>query len=105
MYIRYGNVVPSTREWKDGVLSHTLRDLAERPGDAPKWLIMDGDLDANWIESMNSLMDDNKLLTLANNDRISMPPCMRLIFETADIQYVSPHRSPVVRKTFTQYRS
>ena len=49
-----------------------------------------GDLDPDWIESMNSLMDDNKLLTLANNDRIYMPPNMRVILETADIQFASP---------------
>jgi len=86
----YGNIVPSTREWKDGIFSSTLRDFASRENSAPKWIILDGDLDANWIESMNSLMDDNKLLTLANNDRIYMPSCMRMIFETADIQFASP---------------
>lgn len=31
-----------------------------------------GDLDANWIESMNSVMDDNRLLTLPSNERIPL---------------------------------
>ena len=82
--------MPTTREWKDGIFSYTLRHLASLPNSVPKWIILDGDLDANWIESMNSLMDDNKLLTLANNDRIKMPPSMRLIFETATIEHASP---------------
>ncbi len=86
----YGHIVPSTREWKDGVFSSTLRTLALRDDNHPKWIILDGDLDAHWVESMNSLMDDNKLLTLANNDRIYMPACMRVILETADIQHASP---------------
>lgn len=32
----------------------------------------EGDLDANWIESMNSVMDDNRLLTLPSNERIPL---------------------------------
>ena len=43
----------ATREWKDGLLSKTMRDLGVVPDTLPKWIILDGDLDANWIESMN----------------------------------------------------
>lgn len=44
-----------------------------------KVIILDGDVDPEWIESMNSVMDDNKLLTLVNNERISCTPSMRIL--------------------------
>jgi dynein heavy chain len=58
--------------------------------DLPKWIILDGDLDANWIESMNSVMDDNKLLTLASNERITLKPSMKLICEIRDLKFATP---------------
>lgn len=80
----------ATREWKDGLMSKTMRSLGQVPDTNPKWIVLDGDLDANWIESMNSVMDDNKLLTLASNERIPLKPHMRLIFEIRDLRFATP---------------
>ena len=44
----YGYVNMATREWKDGLLSFNMRELANIPDDNPKWILLDGDLDANW---------------------------------------------------------
>ena len=85
----YGYNLPS-KEWKDGLLSKMLRSLSEMADTNPKWIMLDGDLDANWIESMNSVMDDNKILTLANNERIPLKPHMRMIFEIRDLRFASP---------------
>lgn len=85
----YGYNLPS-KEWKDGLLSKLMRTYAEIPDNNPKWLLLDGDLDANWIESMNSVMDDNKILTLANNERIPLKPHMRMIFEIRDLKFATP---------------
>jgi dynein heavy chain len=86
----YGHISLATREWKDGLLSSIMRDLARIPDENPKWMILDGDLDANWIESMNSVMDDNKMLTLASNERIPLKPYMRMIFEIRDLRFATP---------------
>lgn len=86
----YGYVLMSTREWKDGLLSKIMRTLVQETNTNPKWIVLDGDLDANWIESMNSVMDDNKILTLASNERIPLKPHMRMIFEIRDLVFASP---------------
>jgi dynein heavy chain len=86
----YGVCDPKTRDWKDGLMSNKLRSLSEEPDNNPKFIALDGDLDANWIESMNSVMDDNKLLTLASNERIVLKPHMRLIFEIRNLKFATP---------------
>ncbi|KAL8275355.1 hypothetical protein Esti_000677 [Eimeria stiedai] len=86
----YGYVKMSTREWQDGFLSKTMRSLGQIADTLPKWIVLDGDLDANWIESMNSVMDDNRILTLASNERIPLKPHMRMIFEIRDLDFASP---------------
>merc|ERR1719267_409634 len=55
-----------------------------------KWVILDGDIDATWIESMNTVMDDNKVLTLVSNERIPFTPTMRMILEIQDMKHASP---------------
>ncbi|KAI8812367.1 dynein heavy chain and region D6 of dynein motor-domain-containing protein [Cladochytrium replicatum] len=86
----FGCINPSTREWKDGLFSSVMRDTASIPGTEPKWIVLDGDIDPNWIESLNTVMDDNKMLTLASNERIPLKPHMRLIFEIGDLKYATP---------------
>lgn len=39
---------------------------------------------------MNSVMDDNKLLTLANNGRIVLKNYMKLLFEIRDLKFATP---------------
>lgn len=57
----FGVINPATREWKDGLFSVIMRDLANITHDGPKWIVLDGDIDPMWIESLNTVMDDNKV--------------------------------------------
>uniref|UniRef100_A0A6S8LSH1 AAA+ ATPase domain-containing protein n=1 Tax=Dunaliella tertiolecta TaxID=3047 RepID=A0A6S8LSH1_DUNTE len=89
----YGVLDPDTRDWTDGLLSNIFREInkplpPER--DEARYLIFDGDVDAVWVENMNSVMDDNKLLTLPNGERIRLQNHCKLLFEVFDLQYASP---------------
>jgi dynein heavy chain, axonemal len=89
----YGILDPNTRDWTDGLLSNIFREI-NKPLPSEKkerrYILYDGDVDALWIENMNSVMDDNKLLTLANSERIRLQPHCAMLFEVGDLQYASP---------------
>lgn len=87
---------PKTKEWKDGVLSTMMRDMAKNQGgkftaqQKYKWVVLDGDVDPMWIESMNTVMDDNKCLTLVSQERIPLTAAMRLILEVSHLKQATP---------------
>lgn len=86
----YGCVHPSSREWRDGLVSRAFRDMAGDSTPAHQWIVLDGDIDPEWIESMNTVMDDNKVLTLASNERIPLTKSMRLLLEIDSMAHCSP---------------
>ena len=85
-----GRMDLDTREWFDGVLTDAARKVVKEPSEVSCWVICDGDVDPEWIESLNSVLDDNHLLTLPNGERISFGSNVNFLFETHDLKYASP---------------
>ena len=86
----YGEENPDTKEWTDGLASKIIRKMARDDSDKKQWCIFDGPVDALWIENMNTVLDDNMLLCLANGERIKLRHQMRMLFEVQDLAVASP---------------
>lgn len=106
-----GYVDQDTRQWQDGVLTISAQQVhAEPPGivflknkhylhklinfivitEVTSWVLCDGDIDPEWVESLNSVLDDNRLLTLPSGWRIQFGPNVNFLFETHDLSQASP---------------
>ncbi|KAI5730401.1 hypothetical protein M8J76_013302 [Diaphorina citri] len=86
----YGETNLTTMEWKDGLIGIFTRTAVQSTKDEHQWVICDGPIDAVWIENMNSVLDDNKLLCLANSERIKLTSWVHMMFEVQDLSQASP---------------
>ncbi|KAJ9599678.1 hypothetical protein L9F63_026474, partial [Diploptera punctata] len=90
-----GQIDLDTRQWTDGVLTLSALQVYSEPPEnlvdqyVHSWIVCDGDVDPEWIESLNSVLDDNRLLTLPSGWRIQFGPNVNFIFETHDLSYAS----------------
>ncbi|GJN87844.1 hypothetical protein Rhopal_000799-T1 [Rhodotorula paludigena] len=88
----YGTLDPTTREWNDGLFTHILRKIVDdvrAESTKRHWIVFDGDVDPEWVENLNSVLDDNKLLTLPNGERLNLPPNVRVMFEVESLKYAT----------------
>ena len=86
----YGEFNELTQEWKDGLASTLMRNDTKDTTEDRKYTVFDGPVDALWIENMNTVLDDNQMLCLANGERIRLLPSMRMVFEVQDLEVASP---------------
>ncbi len=107
----YGTLDGTTLEWSDGVFTSLLRRIlanarAEAEDDATEaeadagpssarkeklhWVVFDGDVDPDWAESLNSVLDENRLLTLPSGERLALPANVRVLIEVDSLRHATP---------------
>lgn len=92
----YGYLDPLTREWTDGIFTKTLRNISECAEDnladtfPLHWIIFDGDVDPDWVENLNSVLDDNRILTLPTGEQVPLLGNTRILFETHTLRHANP---------------
>lgn len=81
----------ATDEWTPGVFSKLWEQYTHKNKSSKNWWILcDGPVDTLWIESLNTVLDDNKILTLASGDRLPMSENLKLVFEVENLNNASP---------------
>ncbi|XP_043475594.1 dynein axonemal heavy chain 6 isoform X1 [Leptopilina heterotoma] len=86
----YGSVDTMSNEWHDGLIGAIIRHACSFTTEEHQWIVCDGPVDAIWIENMNTVLDDNKMLCLANSERIKFTPYVHMLFEVMDLSQASP---------------
>lgn len=86
----YGETDPLSGEWTTGVFAAMWAKFNNRNNAYNTWIIADGPVDAIWIEDLNTVLDDNKILTLANGDRMPMTDNVKMMFEVETLVNASP---------------
>lgn len=77
-------------EWHDGITPKLFRECNEDKSINLNWIFFDGPVDALWIENMNTVLDDNKKLCMANGETIKLTDKMSIVFEVEDLLEASP---------------
>ena len=98
-----GHIDVDTREWTDGVLTSSARQVVKEPLEVQSWIVCDGDIDPEWIESLNSVLDDNRLLTMPSGERIQFGPNVNFLFESHDLSCASPATISRMGMIFLRY--
>ena len=71
-------------------MAYTVRECVKDQSVEKHWIVFDGPVDSLWIESMNTVLDDNKKLCLNSGQILTLTPHMTMMFEVEDLAVASP---------------
>jgi hypothetical protein len=77
-------------EWVDGCLTKLFRMAKDDKSSKLKVIVIDGPIEPNWVENLNSVLDDNKKLCFGAGEAIHLTEKMKVIMEAAELRHCSP---------------
>lgn len=86
----FGTFDKESHEWHEGLFTQHYRDFAGMRNDKKKWILLDGPIDFMWVENLNSILDDNKKMSLPNGESIKMSEGTCILLETNNMRNVTP---------------
>lgn len=86
----WGEYNKNNSEWAEGLIAYISRKITSEESSSMSWLIFDGPVDSLWVENLNSVLDDNRVLCLANGKRIQIPNNFKFLFEVENLNAASP---------------
>jgi dynein heavy chain, axonemal len=85
-----GHFDETSREWTDGLLTYYFRQACADKSGRMQLLTFDGSIEPDWVENLNSVLDDNKRLTLSTGESLYLQQKMAIVLETALLAATSP---------------
>jgi dynein heavy chain len=67
-----GTFDENSHDWNDGIMAHAMRISSQDNSERRNWIVFDGPIDPVWVENLNSVLDDNKKLTLSTGESIKV---------------------------------
>eukprot|EP00929_Paragymnodinium_shiwhaense_P038466 TRINITY_DN20312_c0_g5_i1.p1 TRINITY_DN20312_c0_g5~~TRINITY_DN20312_c0_g5_i1.p1 ORF type:complete len:4379 (-),score=957.45 TRINITY_DN20312_c0_g5_i1:503-13639(-) len=86
----YGKLDENAHEWVEGIIVLAVRAAIAAEGGCRDWVVLDGPVDPQWMESMNSALDDCRSLCASSGEILPMPANLTMLFEVDDLQSGSP---------------
>lgn len=67
-----------------------MRAQAKAESEEAHWILFDGPIDPEWVESLNTLLDDNKKLILPTHEIIHLSASTRVLFNVENVLHATP---------------
>lgn len=76
--------------WDEGIIEIVMEKAIKSTEGNKHWILFDGPVDAVWIESMNTVLDDNKKLCLSSGKVLMLTNDISMLFEVENLHEASP---------------